>query len=210
MESFEQDIPEQSVTQSPDQSGLEGHIREAEPAALGAPDQMLDTPQHPQGDAPDCLLQSARMAEERQTGVDPGLDAYKQPAIERGIYDPASGTDLPAFVDVMNERPGIEAELVSADGPEDIKEALDSGESVIAGVDAYEFYQGQFNLEPNSGGHAIVVTGADQAPDGRWEFTVNDPNESTPNTPVDGETFLRAWDAQGRQMVTVQSKGGSW
>jgi len=31
--------------------------------------------------------------------------------------------------------------------PQDIKEALDDGKSVITGVDAYEFYRGQFNLE---------------------------------------------------------------
>jgi hypothetical protein len=210
MNPLEQDVSEPRAAEPVDKAALEGRIREAEPAVLGAPDQMHDTPLHLQGESPDCLLESARMAEERQTGTDPGLEAYKQPASEQGIYDPANGTEMELFVYVINERPDVQAELLAADGPEDIKDALDSGQSVIAGVDAYEFYKDRYNLEPNAGGHAVVVTGADQAPDGGWEFTVNDPNEPVRNMPIGGASFLRAWDVQGRKMITMQHTGGGW
>lgn len=192
-----------------DQAALEATIKRAEPVNLGAADQMADTPVHTQGDAPDCLLQSARMAEHRQTGIDPGLEAFKDPAIEKGIYSSDKGTDLQGFADVMNERPGIEARLDNASGPQEIKSALDKGDSVIAGVDAYEYYKDQSNLEPNSGGHAVVVTGADQTANGAWEFTVNDPNFDQPNLPVDGDHFQSAWDKMNRAMLTVSSKGGA-
>ncbi|GEM_PF-2669612 len=192
-----------------DRAALEATIKQAEPVKFGAADQMADTPMHTQGDAPDCLLQSARMAEHRQTGIDPGLEAFKDPAIEKGIYSPDKGTDLQSFSDVLNERPGIEARLDNASGPQDIKSALDNGDSVIAGVDSYEFYKDHYNLEPNSGGHAVVMTGAEQAPDGHWNFAVNDPNLEQPNLAVDGDRFLPAWEKTDRAMLTVSGKGGA-
>lgn len=170
--------------------------------------QMTDTPLHLQGDQPDCLLQSARMAEHCQTGVDPGLEAYKTPAIEKGIYDPERGTDLTEMESIIiNERPGIEAQLKFENKPEDIKESLDNGESVIAAVDAYEFYKGQINLEPNSGGHAVVVTSAEKLPSGDWKFTVNDPNFEPPNQSVAGDRFLNAWDKTDKPMIVVKKTG---
>lgn len=203
------ETPEGAAANGYDRAALEATIKGAEPVRLGAADQMADTPVHTQGDTSDCLLQSARMAEHRQTGIDPGLEAFKDPAIEKGIYNPDKGTDLQGFADVMNERPGIEAKLDNASGPQDIKSALDSGDSVIAGVDSYEFYKDQFNLEPNSGGHAVVMTGAEQAPDGHWNFAVNDPNFEQPNMPVDGDRFLPAWEKMDRAMLSVSGKGGA-
>lgn len=211
-DTYEADQAEASasgVTKGYDRAALEATIKQAEPVKLGAAGQMADTPMHTQGDAPDCLLQSARMAEHRQTGIDPGLEAFKDPAIEKGIYSPDKGTDLQGFADVMNERPGIETKLDNASGPQEIKSALDKGDSVIAGVDAYEFYKDQYILEPNSGGHAVVMTGAEQAPDGHWNFAVNDPNFEQPNMPVDGDRFLSAWEKTDRAMLTVSGKGGA-
>ena len=211
-DNYEADIkeaPESAAVRGYDRSALEATIKQAEPVNLGSADQMADTPVYTQGDAPDCLLQSARMAEHRQTGIDPGLEAFKDPAIEQGIYSPDNGADLQGFADVINERPGIEAKLDNASGPEDIKTALDNGDSVIAGVDAYEFYKDQYNLESNSGGHAVVMTGAEQAPDGHWNFAVNDPNFEQPNMPLDGDRFLPAWEKTDRAMLTVSGKGGA-
>lgn len=199
------ETPETGAATRFDRGALDARLKNAQPLEIGAPDQMLDTPLRRQGDQPDCLLRSAQMAEERQTGRNPGLDAYKRPAIEQGIYDPGGGvTDLNRFVDVINERPRVYAELSQADGPEDIKAALDEGKSVIACVDAYDLYKGLGNFEPTHGGHAVVVTGADQAPDGSWQFVVNDPNAEVPNLPVDGGRFLRAWNAMHRPMITVE------
>lgn len=203
------ETPESAPARGYDRAALEAAIKGAEPARLGAADQMADTPVHTQGDAPDCLLQSARMAEHRQTGKDPGLDAFKDPAIEKGIYNPDKGTDLQGFADVLNERPGIEARLDNASGPQDIKSALDNGDSVIAGVDACEYYKDQFNLQPDGSGHAVVMTGAEQTPDGHWNYTVNDPNFEQPNIPVDGDRFQSAWDKMDRAMLTVSGKGGA-
>jgi len=199
------EIPEQNPTEQIDRSALDARLKHAKPLEVGAPDQMLDTPLRRQGAQPDCLLRSAQMAEERQTGRNPGLDAYKQPAIERGIYDPNGGvTDVNRFVDIINERPDVQAELTEADGPEDIKEALDGGQSVIVCVDAYDLYKGLGNFEPAHGGHAIVVTGADQASDGSWQFAINDPNADAPNVLVDGSRFLQAWNGMHRLMITVE------
>lgn len=178
---------------------------------IGAPNQMIDTPVHNQGNQPDCLLQSARMAEHKQTGQDPGLAAYKEPAAQEGIYEsgPNGGVDsLEGFTAIMNERPNIAAEFKSGAGPQDIKRPLDNRESVIACVNAHEFYKSLGYQTPRDGaGHAVVVTGADQTADGSWQFTVNDPNCESGSIPVDGSGFLRAWDAQGRQMITVKPKG---
>lgn len=204
-ETDSKEIAEQNPAEQMDRSALDARLKHALPLEVGAPDQMLDTPLHRQGDRPDCLLRSAQMAEEKQTGRNPGLDAYKQPAIAHGIYNPNGGvTDLNRFVDIINERPSVQAELTKADGPEDIKEALDDGKSVIACVDAYDLYKGMGNFEPTHGGHAAVVTGADQAPDGAWQFAVNDPNADAPNVLVDGRRFLHAWNAMHRPMITVE------
>ena len=199
------EMPETGASSQFDRGALDARLKRAQPLEVGAPDQMLDTPLRRQGDQPDCLLRSAQMAEEKQTGRNPGLDAYKRPAIEQGIYDPGGGvTDLNQFVDVINERPGVQAELSQANGPENVKDALDDGKSVIACVDAYDLYKGMGNFEPTHGGHTVVVTGADQAPDGSWQFAINDPNADMRNVPVDGSRFLPAWDAMHRPMITVE------
>ena len=203
------EVAEQASAERLDRVAAESRLREAQPYKVGAPDQMSDTPLHKQDpDKPDCLLQTARMAEHKQTGKDPGLETYKDPAIDRELYDPVAGTDLPGFVEMIDERPGLEAQLTHADGPLDIKEALDSDKSVIVGVDAPEFYR-QYNFEVNDGGHALVITGAEQSEDGSWYFTVNDPNQDTPNIRVDSDAFLQAWDKAGRSMITVQAEGGA-
>jgi len=184
-------------------------IDAAQPGDKVVPGQMTDTPLHQQGDKPDCLLQSARMAEHRQTGVDPGLDAYKTPAMEKHIYDPSSGiTDLPEMTKIMDNRPGIEAELKMQQTPQELEQALNNGDSAVVAVDAYEFYKDQVpGMQPDSGGHAIVVTSAEQLPDGQWKFTVNDSNVDTPNVPAAGEKFLNAWNQAGRPMVVVRKTG---
>lgn len=202
------EISEQAIGKDEGRA-LDARLREAQPLEMGAADQMHDSPIHTQGDAPDCLLECARMAEHTQLGSDPGLDAFKQPAVHEGIYDPDDGTDMNRFTDVINERPGLEAHLQTGNGPEDIKSNLDAGCSTIVGVDSYEYYKGQYNLAPDGGGHALLMTGADRASNGNWEFTVNDPNFETSNQAVDGRTFLESWDAVGRPMITVQKTGGA-
>jgi hypothetical protein len=209
MKSYYQEVPEQTAEAQLDRDAVETAIKDAQPFEVGAPDQMTDMPLHQQDRAkPDCLLECARMAEHRQTGDDPGLGVYKDSAIEQGLYDPDRGTDATRFVDVINERPGVEAQLTHAEGPQDIKDALDNGKSVIVCVDAYEFYRGQYNLLNDGSGHAVVVTGADEEPDGSWQFAVNDPNSEVPNIPVDGERFLQAWDSANKPMITVEKTGG--
>jgi len=199
---------EQALPAATERMSMEARLQRAAPAEVGAPMQMTDTPVHTQGDAPDCLLQCARMAEHRQTGLDPGLEAYKNPAQQEGIYDPETGTNVEKFADIMAERPGLSVEAGNAQGPEVIESALDQGKSVIVGVDAYEYYRGETNPEPNSSGHALVVTSAEQQSDSTWKFTVNDPNDSTPNLPVDGNRLLPAWSGTGQLMMTVEAKPG--
>lgn len=209
MKSYYHEVPEQAEATQLDHDALEASIKDAQPFEVGAPDQMTDTPLHQQDlTKPDCLLECARMAEHHQTGDDPGLEVYKDSAIEQGLYDPNRGADAIRFVDVINEHPGVEAQLTHAEGPQDIKDALDDGKSVIACVDAYEFYRGQYNLLNDGSGHAVVVTGADEATDGSWQFAVNDPNSEIPNIPVDGDRFLQAWDSADRPMITVEKTGG--
>ena len=180
----------------------------AQPSDKAVPGQMTDTPLHQQGDKPDCLLQSARMVEHRQLGTDPGLEAYKDRATEKGVYDPGDGrprtggTEVSGMKDIINERPGLSAELQAGQRPEDIKAALDKGDSVIAGVDSSAFYEGRY--EDNVAGHAIVVTSAEQSPSGQWEFRVNDPAADGPNVEVPGDRFLKAWDRVGRPMLVVR------
>mgnify|MGYP000894228831 CR=1 FL=1 len=199
---------ERTRSSSIERSWMEARLQRAAPADVGAPLQMADTPVHTQGDAPDCLLQCARMAEHRQTGLDPGLEVYKNRAQQEGIYNPETGTNAEKFAGIMAERPGLYVESGSAQGPEAIESALDQGKSVIIGVDAYKYYRSEANLEPNSGGHALVVTGAEQQADGAWQFAVNDPNDSSPNLPVDGSRLLPAWSDAGRMMMTIEARPG--
>ena len=70
------EVPEQTPTRLFDRITPESRLTDARPYRAGAPDQMSDTPLHGQDpDKPDCLLQSARMVEHKQTGIDPGLGA---------------------------------------------------------------------------------------------------------------------------------------
>ncbi|MCB0205960.1 MAG: hypothetical protein KDH89_14150 [Anaerolineae bacterium] len=82
-ESDTTDTPESPATPKYDMSALKSHMKHVEPMSLGSPDQMTNTPIHTQGDAPDCLLQSARMAEHRQT-VNPSFFDWFQQAMASG------------------------------------------------------------------------------------------------------------------------------
>lgn len=199
---------EQAHAAALDRRTLESRLNQADSVRYGAPSQMTDTPLHQQGDAPDCLLQCARMAEHRQTGRDPGLAAFKQPAIEQDIYDPGSGTQSDKFLSILNDRTGVQAESSCAAGPEAILDSLNQQKSVIVGVDAYEYYKVESNLEPNAGGHALLVTGAERLDNDKWKFAVNDPNQETPNIPIDGERLLPAWKDAGNLLITVERKPG--
>lgn len=187
-----------------DRLGTTDVAHPAEKAALAG--QMTDTPHFNQNNHPDCLLQSGRMVEARLTGVDPGLEVYKNEAIRRGSYHEASGKggidNMEKFAEQMNDRPGLETKYHEGANLSDIKDALDHGQSLIVGVDAAKFYP-EAGLEPNSGGHAVVVTGVEQDLDGRWHITVNDPNEFEPNTLIRGETFTSAWRAFNSPMIMV-------
>jgi hypothetical protein len=184
------------------QAGDAAQVSEAsEQAALKG--QMTDTP-HFHQDGPDCLLQSGRMAEARQTGKDPGLETIKDEAIKRDAYN-NKGTDLKEFTNQMNDRPGLQANLQTGTGLEDIKTELDKGNSVIGIVDGGAFYEGY----DDGSGHAVVVTGAEKGNDSSWKLTVNDPNEFRPNTPVDENVFKNAWNAMDNKMIVVSKKGGA-
>lgn len=189
-----------------DQSAAQENVEKA--AFKG---QMTDTPHYNQGNHPDCLLQSARMAETKQTGVDPGLEVYKNEAMRQHNYLEAGGaggvSDMEKFAKQMDARPGIEANYQNGARLSDIKASLDQGESVIVGVDAAEFYP-ELGLPPESGGHAVVVTGLSEKSDGTWNVTVNDSNETGPNTPKDGTTFTKAWQAAGNPMISIHKSGG--
>ncbi|MCB0038048.1 MAG: hypothetical protein H6646_00250 [Anaerolineales bacterium] len=199
---------EQAHVAALERRAYESRLSQSDSVRYGAPSQMTDTPLHQQGLAPDCLLQCARMAEHRQTGRDPGLVAFKQPAIEQNIYNQDGVTDVDKFVSVLNDRDGVQAEGSYAASPEAILDSLNQRKSVIVGVNAYEYYKVESNLEPNSGGHALLVTGAERQDNGRWQFTVNDPNQETPNFPVDGERLLPAWKAEGNLLITVEKRAG--
>ena len=161
--------------------------------------QMTDTPQYNQGNNPDCLLQSTRMAEAKQTGVDPGVDVYKDEAIRRGNYS-ENGVNMERFTDQINERPGLQAEMRHDQSLDDIKSELDQQHSVIVGVDAGTLY----DFPPDGSGHALVVTGATQDAAGNWNVTVNDPNEFSTNKSVSEAVFKQAWDLAGNRMIVMQ------
>ncbi|MER2513554.1 MAG: hypothetical protein ABTQ25_14240 [Nitrosomonas ureae] len=186
---------------------LETIIKQTDDARESVANQMPDTPLYLQGDMPDCLLQCARMAEHRQVGIDPGLEVFKNMAIENGFYSSQWGVELRGFMEIIKDRPNIVAQLDYANGPQDLKTVLDQGASVIAGVETHEYYHGLLNIEPNHGGHAVVVTHVNESKDGFWQFIVNDPNESIPNQEIDCCAFQKAWDVMNRMMITVRAKG---
>lgn len=173
--------------------------------------QAQDTPQFNQGNHPDCALQSARMVETKQLGKDPGLDAYKSEAYKKGNYEELNGSggvkNMEKFSEQINERPGLHASYKEGATLDEVKSNLDQGKSVIAGVDAATFYP-EYELPPNSGKHAIVVTGAEKGPDGHFNITVNDPNDNFANRAVPEKVFLDAWKGFDNRMIVVEKAGG--
>lgn len=173
--------------------------------------QAQDTPQFNQGNHPDCALQSARMVEAKQLGKDPGLDVYKNEAYKQGNYAEAGNKggvkDMEKFSEQINDRPGLKAGYKEGATLDEIKTNLDQGKSVIAGVDAAKFYP-ELELPPNSGKHAIVVTGADKGPDGHFNITVNDPNDRSANRVVSENVFQDAWNHFDNRMIVVEKAGG--
>jgi hypothetical protein len=171
------------------------------------PGQMTDTRHYNQGEHPDCLLQSARMAEARQTGKDPGLETYKNEAINKNNYSEQEGGvgDMEKFAAQINDRPDLKANYQEQGSLEKIKNELDQGKSVIVGVDAGEFFQNEFI--PDNAGHAVVVTGAEKATDGSWKITVNDSNATGPNSEVSEFVFKNAWNNMNNPMIVVSKSG---
>lgn len=134
-------------------------------------------------------------------------------ARQMGWYTPGAGTPL-RHTGSLLELHGLQTDNVTGAGIADLKQWLDQGKAVIAGVDAEEILNAgkeQHTLNELLGipdaGHAVQVTGIQQTSGGETMVVLNDPgHKDGAGMHISAREFLNAWDDTGR-FACVVSKG---
>lgn len=157
-----------------------------------------------------CAVVAQMGVYESITGVELSEDAVCEFAEVNGLFDPRIGT-YPKDVGRILNHFGVPTETQYDADLNDIAEALERGDKVIVGLDANEIWQPLRDeygnpLEQSDGGHAVWVTGIDQADDGSIKLILND--SGTPDGQmkvVDAVDFVNAWDDFGNQIVVAHN-----
>lgn len=157
-----------------------------------------------------CAVVAQRGIIESITGNDLSEEQVCQFAEANGLFDPNTGT-FPNDVGKILNAFGLTTESHFDANLNDIAEALERGDKVIVGLDANEIWQPIRDangnpIEQDDGGHAVWVTGIDQAEDGSIKLILND--SGTPDGQmkvVDAADFANAWDDFGNQIVVAHN-----
>lgn len=147
----------------------------------------------------------------RNLGIDPGEDTIAEIFESYGIYDPGQGTVPHLIDDVLNdvaERTGADfhATEVNDFDADDLKSMLAEGNPPLVGVDPCELYAdpsvplSELDYLP-SGGHAVMLTGIEETPEGTV-VTLNDPDLG-PGVQVPLDRFMESADDFGHTAVVL-------
>lgn len=130
-----------------------------------------------------------------------------------GCYDPHTGTTLDGMNKLV-EHHGIPSELTTGATIDDLADALDRGDRVIVALNAQEIWEPLRDAETGEvvpqagGGHAVMITGIDQAEDGSFTVIMNDSGHPEGQMrAVALEDFLEAWSDYDNAMVVA--RGGT-
>lgn len=125
-------------------------------------------------------------------------------AQENGWFDPEIGT-YPADCDNLLEYFGIDTDMRTGAGYEDIKATLDNGGRVIVGVDsAVLWVEGYGNYPVYGADHAIEVIGVDDSNPNDVRIIINDSGEPGGcGRSVPLREFLEAWEPSGGFMISA-------
>ncbi|MCW3051749.1 MAG: hypothetical protein JWN14_919 [Chthonomonadales bacterium] len=132
-------------------------------------------------------------------------------AQEHHWFDPESGTP-PEHADKILNALGIETEKGYHASLGDMADALEHGDKVLVCVNANAIWTPLRDTETgapvlqSNAGHALWVTGIDEAPDGSLKIIIND--SGTPNgqmVGVDMADFLNGWNEYDHFMVVAHA-----
>ena len=130
-----------------------------------------------------------------------------QLAIERGWYDPATGTPVADVGNILEEL-GLEVERQNGVTLAELSEMLDNGEKVIVGVNNMVLVNpAMANLPGMSANHAVQVIGIDATDPNNIQVILNDPGvENGQGIRHDLNTFLTAWNTSGNYTVSADKE----
>lgn len=128
----------------------------------------------------------------------------------QGYYDPATGTSLDGMNKLV-ESQGIPTEMSTGATIDDLADALDRGDGVIVALNAQEIWEplrdaqtGEVVAQPGAYGHAVMITGIDQAEDGSFTVIMNDSGHPEGQMrAVALEDFLEAWNDYDNTMIVA-------
>ncbi len=161
-----------------------------------------------------CAVVAQMGVYESITGVELSEDEVCEFAQDNGLFHPDIGT-YPEDVGKILNHFGVPTETYYNADLNDIASALERGDKVIVGLDANEIWQPLRDeygnpLEQTDGGHAVWITGIDQADDGSVKLILNDSGTSDGQMKVvDAVDFLNAWNDFGNQIVVTNISSSS-
>lgn len=163
-----------------------------------------------QGDK-SCALVSQMGIYESLTHQPLSEDQVCRFAEEHHWFDPTSGTNPEDAGKVLNAL-GIETNHGYNASLSDLADALEHGDKVLACVNANDIWtplrdtDTGLPVEQSIAGHAIWVTGIDQAPDGSIKIIINDSGHPGGQmNAVDAEDFLNAWHNYDNYMLVAHA-----
>lgn len=157
-----------------------------------------------------CAVVAQMGVYESITGFELSENEVCKIAEENGLFDPNIGTYPEDMGKILNHF-GIHTETQYNADLNDIAEALERGDKVIVGLDANEIWKPLRDesgnpLDQTNAGHAVWVTGIDQADDGSIKLILNDSGTRDGQAKVvDAVDFVNAWDDFGNQIVVAQN-----
>lgn len=150
-------------------------------------------------DGPTCALAcSAMVINSLHGGEEVALPDLRDFASVEGLSDSDGGMNPESVRELLDDYPGIKAEVVANSSLEDVGARLARGEELIAAVSAEVLYE-----RPDLGGHTLYVVGLDQAHDGREVVLVRDPNCDHKNLwdAIPRDAFEKAWRGYGDNVL---------
>jgi hypothetical protein len=158
-----------------------------------------------------CAVVAQLSIYEAITGQDISEAEACEIAQANGWFDQQMGTN-PQDVGKLLNALGIPTTQSYDASLSDIAKGLEQGDKIIVGLDASEIWSpakdpstGQ-PLEQSNAGHAVWVTGIEQAADGSINLILND--SGSPNgqmATVSAEDFLNAWQDYGNFLVIADA-----
>lgn len=162
---------------------------------------------HMQGENNSCAVVCQEFIAEQLLDREFTEEELSNLAMQRGWYDPASGTSVSDVGNILEEL-GLTVERQNNVSLAELSQMLECGEKVICGVNNMILANPEMaNLPGMSANHAVQVIGIDSTDPNNIQVILNDPGVP------DGcgirhsiSTFMTAWNTSGNYVVSAEKE----